>query len=229
MYVYTIKRLWLHDLNRFKFSCLASLMDLLTHFLGNLSKELVVCYGGPATGKTLLCLTAAASVIKQGKKIIYIDTEKGFFIERFQQVLGDQDPKHLDSMIVFRPTSFKGQHEQILQLGKLLQQPKIGLLIVDTLGYFYRRMLKNKLLLANRMLITQVNTLRSYAQHLPIIVTNQVYTDMETQAQKIVGGEILLRSGQRIIELQKDSRKIILQQPEKKESLFTIDPSGFRF
>ncbi|GEM_PF-900902 len=204
-------------------------MHLLADFLAHLSKELTVVYGGPATGKTLLCLTAAAHIVQQGKKVILIDTEKGFFIERFQQVLNSQDHHYLNDFIIFRPTSFKGQHEQILQLEKLVQQKKVGLLIVDTLSYFYRRMLKTKSLLANRMLITQVNTLRSYAQHLPVIVTNQVYTDVETQEQRILGGEILLRSGQRLIELQKDPRKIILKQPELKTSLFTITSSGFLF
>lgn len=204
-------------------------MDIVTDFLNNLQKELTVVYGGPAAGKTLLCLTAASHVIKQGKKVLFIDTEKGFFVERFQQVLGDQHQKYLDMVIVFRPTSFKGQHEQILQLEKLVQRQNIGLLIVDTLGYFYRRLLKSKALLANRMLITQVNTLRSYAKHLPVIVTNQVYTDVETQAQKIVGGEILLRPAQRVIEFQKDPRKILLKRPEEKISPFTIDNRGFIF
>lgn len=213
-------------LNRF---CVHFPMDIISDFLNNLQNELTVIYGGPATGKTLLCLTAVSHVIKQGKKVLFIDTEKGFFVERFQQVLGNTDMKYLDSLIVLRPTSFKGQHDQILRLEKLAQQQNIGLLIVDTLGYYYRRLLKNKALLANRMLITQVNTLRSYAHHLPVIVTNQVYTDVETQAQKIVGGDILLRSAQRVIEFQKDPRKILVKLPERKESLFTIDRSGFIF
>ena len=204
-------------------------MDLIPDFLGNLSSEFTVIYGGPATGKTLLCLTAATHVVKQGKKVIFIDTEKGFFIERFQQVLGSTDSKYLEQVIVLRPTSFKGEHEMIMKLDSFLQQPKIGLIVVDTLSYFYRRLQKNKLLLANRMLISQVNALRNYASHVPVIATNQVYMDVETQQQKMVGGDILNRSAQRLIEIQKDPRKIILKQPEKKESLFTIDASGFRF
>ncbi|MBS3144828.1 AAA family ATPase [Candidatus Woesearchaeota archaeon] len=204
-------------------------MDLIPDFLANLSKELTVVYGGPATGKTLLCLTAVAQVVKQGKKVIFIDTEKGFFIERFQQVLGSTESKYLDNVIVMRPTSFKGEHVMIVKLKQFLQQPKIGLIVVDTLSYFYRRLQKNKLLLANRMLINQINTLRSYATQVPVIVTNQVYMDIETQQQKIVGGEILSKSAQRFIEMQKEPRKIILKQPEKKESLFTIDASGFHF
>src|SRR3989344_9675203 len=156
-------------------------MDLIPDFLANLSKELTVVYGGPATGKTLLCLTAVAQVVKQGKKVIFIDTEKGFFIERFQQVLGSTDSNYLGQVIVLRPTSFKGEHEMIMKLDALLQQPKIGLIVVDTLSYFYRRLQKNKLLLANRMLISQVNALRNYASHVPVIATNQVYMDIETQ------------------------------------------------
>lgn len=204
-------------------------MDLLTDFLGRLQKELTVVYGGPATGKTLLCLTAALHIVKQGKKVLFIDTEKGFFVERFQQLAGVDADKYLESIVVLQPTSFKGQHEQIMKLEQFAKQPHVGLIIIDTLGYYYRRLLKSKLLLANRMLITQVNTLRSYARHLPVIVTNQVYTDVETQEQKIVGGDIPLHSAQRVIELQKDPRKIILRQPEQKESRFTIGASGFIF
>ncbi|MBI1972654.1 DNA repair protein RadB [Candidatus Woesearchaeota archaeon] len=204
-------------------------MNLMQDFLGDLPLSLTVVYGGPATGKTLLCLTAVLYTVRQGKKVIFIDTEKGFFVERFQQLAGEDANKYLDQIILFRPTSFKGQHEQIMKLEQFIKQPNVGLLIVDTLGYYYRRLLKSKLLLANRMLITQVNTLRSYASRLPIIVTNQVYTDVETQEQKIVGGAILLRSGQRVIELQKDPRKIMLKQPQQQESLFTIDFDGFHF
>src|SRR3989338_1955029 len=197
------------------------MMNFLPYFLDNLSPNFTVVYGGPATGKTLLCLTAATHIVKQGKKVIFIDTEKGFFIERFQQVLENTDPKYLDQVIILRPTSFKGEHEMIVKLKQFLQQPKIGLIVVDTLSYFYRRLQKNKLLLANRMLINQINTLRSYATQVPVIVTNQVYMDIETQQQKIVGGEILSKSSQRFIKMHK--------QPEKKESLFTIDASGFHF
>src|SRR3989338_5515072 len=205
------------------------MMNFLPYFLDNLSPNFTVVYGGPATGKTLLCVTAATHIVKQGKKVIFIDTEKGFFIERFQQVLENTDPKYLDQVIILRPTSFKGEHEMIMRLDVFLQQPKIGLIVVDTLSYFYRRLQKNKLLLANRMLISQVNALRSYATQVPVIVTNQVYMDIETQQQKIVGGEILSKSAQRLIEMQKEPRKIILKQPEQKESLFTIDASGFHF
>lgn len=204
-------------------------MHLISDFLNKLQPELFVVYGGPATGKTLLCLTAAAHVVQQGKKVLFIDTEKGFFIERFQQILGSTDQQYLDQIIVMRPSNFKREHEMIMQLEQFLRQPKIGLIIVDTLSYFYRRLQKNRILLANRMLINQVNTLRSYASKLPVIVTNQVYMDVETQQQKMVGGDILVRSAQRLIEIQKEPRKIMLKQPENKESLFTIDASGFCF
>ncbi len=204
-------------------------MNIIQQFLDGLKQELTVIYGGPATGKTLLCLTAAAHVAKQGKKVLFIDTEKGFFIERFQHIIGNTESSYLDQIIVLRPTSFKGEHEIILKLEQFLQQPKIGLIVVDTLSYFYRRLQKSKLLLANRMLISQVNTLRSYASKIPVIVTNQVYTDVETQQQKMVGGEILLKSAQRLIELQKDPRKLLLKQPKAQEATFSIQEQGFVF
>jgi DNA repair protein RadB len=38
-------------------------------------------YGGPASGKSVLCIIAAVSCLRAGKGVIFIDTE-GFSIER---------------------------------------------------------------------------------------------------------------------------------------------------
>ena len=47
-------------------------------------KALISIYGAPGTGKTNLCLLAAADCIKKGGRVVYVDTEGGISVERFQ-------------------------------------------------------------------------------------------------------------------------------------------------
>ena len=47
-----------------------------------------VIYGEAASGKTNFCLMAAVSQAKKGNKVIYVDTEGGFSVERVKQLIG---------------------------------------------------------------------------------------------------------------------------------------------
>jgi len=47
--------------------------------------------GPPASGKTNLVLLAACSMAKKGGKVIFIDTEGGFSVERVKQVVGGEN------------------------------------------------------------------------------------------------------------------------------------------
>ena len=38
-------------------------------------------FGKSATGKTTLCMQAALIALKEGKKVVFIDTEEGFSFE----------------------------------------------------------------------------------------------------------------------------------------------------
>ncbi len=43
-------------------------------------------YGPGASGKSNLCTIVATSQAKKGNKVIFVDTEGGFSVDRFKQV-----------------------------------------------------------------------------------------------------------------------------------------------
>lgn len=156
-----------------------------------------VIYGGSGTGKTNLCILAAVSQAKKGNKVIFIDTEGGFSIERVKQVAGEDYEKVLENIMLLKPVNFA---EQKKAFDKLLEHLKkeASLIIVDGMAILYRIELagareknEEELRKINSELARQVKTLAEIARkrEIPVIVTNQVYSwDNES---KMVGGDIL--------------------------------------
>ena len=104
---------------------------------GGYEKDVITTIYGPAgSGKTGLCLLAAINIARKGKKIIYIDTEGGFSLERLKQIALDYK-KILDKIIFLRPTNFKEQKKVFSQLKEIINN-KIGLIVVDTISMLYR-------------------------------------------------------------------------------------------
>ena len=61
--------------------------DLNKWLFGGYDKDIITTIYGPAgSGKTNFCLLAAVSQAKKQKKVIYIDTEGGFSIDRVKQL-----------------------------------------------------------------------------------------------------------------------------------------------
>jgi len=193
-------------------------------------------YGPAGAGKTNLALLAAVEVAKQGKKVIFIDTEGGFSVSRLKQIMPDYK-KLLDRIIFLRPTIFAEQHEAIERLKKLIN-PSIGLIVVDTMTMLYRlqRSFKeddNH----NHDLSLQMLSLNNIARKhkIPILLTSQVYTSFDTGKIRIVGGDILLYTSKCLLELDALSggrRKLVLRKHRsiagEKEALFHIVEKGIK-
>ncbi|MBW2993584.1 AAA family ATPase, partial [Candidatus Woesearchaeota archaeon] len=111
---------------------------LIDSFLeGGYETGIITSICGPGgSGKTTLCILAAVEASERNKKIIYIDTEGGFSVERLKQISPDYE-KILENIIFLKPTSFKEQKNTFLKLRKIVNE-KIGLIIVDTISMFYR-------------------------------------------------------------------------------------------
>ena len=114
--------------------------------------------------------------------------------------------------------------------------PKIGLVIVDTIGTQYRAARKDDYKAINEDLSDQMETLRKIYKNneVVVLITNQVYSNMQLDnGVRPVGGEIVVNRSKVIIQLQlmhKNKRKAVLEKQEeeiKKEILFEIDEKGF--
>lgn len=190
-------------------------------------------YGPPACGKTTLMLQYMLEVIKSGKKVIFVDTEGGFSLERFYQLGGNEEL--LNSIIRFNPKSFEEQQRTILQLNKQIRNDKnIGLIVIDSLVMLYRLKLGDAPQKINTELGEQLRMLTELSRNfnIAIIATNQMYQDFETKEGKMVGGNVIHYWSKTIIELKNEGldKKAILKKHKfiesGKEVLFSIKKNG---
>lgn len=218
-----------------KISSGSEVMDWLLE--GGYEKDVLTCiYGPPGTGKTnlLLMLMANSPDIKD-KKILFIDTEGNFSLSRFKQLTSNYK-EVFERTIFLKPVNFDEQRKAFEKLRKLVTE-KIGVIVLDSVAMLYRLELgKNKdVYNVNRDLGLQLSYLTEIARkkNIPIVVTNQVYADVDAQKGfKIVGGDILKYSSKCLIELQKDSEGVRTATLKKHRSLpekkihFKITDSG---
>lgn len=198
------------------------------------SDVITTIYGPAASGKTTACMLCSIPVSKK-KKIIFIDTEGGFSIERLKQLTKNYE-KVLKNMLFLNPTTFEEQRKDFDKLRKLVND-KIGLIVVDTISNLYRaEFTKEDVKELNRDMGRQLSHLVEIARKrkIPILLTNQVYADFDNKDNiKIVGGDLLKYTSKCLIELKivpKNKRAAILRKhrhiPEKK-AFFEIQEKGF--
>lgn len=189
----------------------------------NYKNELSIIYGKAGTGKTTLVKLAMIEQGKKGCRTIFIDTENSFSIDRFKQLAGDNYKKLLELIVVIRVKNFKQQQLVIKSLNDMVKNPNITLIAIDTINFHYRRLLKSKSDLAKAMLISQLRILNEVSKKVPVLATNQVYTDINLGTIEMVASNIVRKFSNFIIELQKnEKRKLIIKEPVKKEVCFEI-------
>lgn len=189
-------------------------------------------YGPSASGKTTYGLLASISMAKQGKKVLFIDTENGFSIERLKQLSKEDYNKIMDNIFLLRIKSFKDQNKKFAELSKIVKEGNFSLVVVDTLGAHYRKVLKENIKKVNLELIEQLKILKYITRDgSPVLITNQVYSKMDLEGSvESVGGKMVKNFSKVLIELQnlpKGKRKARLLKPNQKDILFKIEKEGF--
>ena len=155
--------------------------DLDDFLGGGYEKDVITTYYGPAgSGKTNLCMLAAVEVAQRGKKVVFIDTEGGFSVDRFKQLTSDEVIKNI---LLLKATSFDEQKEMF---NRLLDEvnDKLGLIVVDSMVMLYRLEISNarengsdkNIIGVNRSMSRQLRILSEIARKklIPIIITDQV-------------------------------------------------------
>ena len=207
--------------------------DFLDRFLqGGYERDIITTLYGPAgSGKTNLALLASIGVAKKGKKVIYVDTEGGFSVERLKQ-LTRQYEDTLKKIVYLQPTTFDEQKKVFRKL-KTLINTKIGLIVVDTIAMLYRLELgkTDKVYDTNRELGKQLAYLTQIARKkkIPVLIINQVYANFEQKnTVSMVGGDLLKYSSKCLLELQitpDNKRRVILK---KHRSIIGEKEAGFK-
>jgi DNA repair protein RadB len=194
-------------------------------------------YGPSGSGKTNLCIIAAVNTVKTGRKVIYIDSEGGFSVERLKQIVPADFRSVIDKIIFLKPTNFDEQRNAFGKLSKLIDDD-IGIIIVDTISMLYRLEIgkTDDVYSVNKDLGMQLSYLSEITRrkNIPVVITNQVYSSFEEKESiKMVGGDILKYGSKCLIEVQKGHngiRKAILKKhrsiAEDREVMFKIVNEG---
>lgn len=171
------------------------------------SGALTEFYGEAGSGKTNICLQLARNCAEKGKAV-YIDTE-GVSIERLKQISQNSFEKITRNILFFEPYSLEEQDKIIDKASRLADNTDVNLIVLDSATMFYRYLLGNGHDVESlRMLSHQITKLLGVARkkNIPVVITNQVFTNIEKNEIEPIGGQALRHSAKAVIRLDKLGR-----------------------
>jgi DNA repair protein RadB len=210
----------------------AGSFDLNKWLYGGYEKGIISMIAGPpGSGKTNFVVLAACSQAKKGNKVIFIDTEGGFSVDRVRQIVGEEYEQVLKNILLLEPASFEEQQEIFEKLAEKIKKEDVSLIVIDSMAMHYRLELGDairsrddeKIRDVNRLVAEQMKVLSEICrkQEIPVIITNQVYSEFLSEEMlkegverkmNIVGGDLMQYWSKCIIELKNDrgKRKAVL-------------------
>jgi DNA repair protein RadB len=225
--------------------------DLNKWLEGGYEKDVISMIAGPpGSGKTNFAILAACSQAKKNTKVIFIDTEGGFCVDRVKQIAPETYEEILKNVLILECTSFSEQKKAFIKLLDKLKSEQIGLVVIDGMAMLYRLELgeavrskdDEKIKQVNREVAKQMRALAEIArkQKIPVLITNQVYSDFLSEEdwrkgvrpeQNIVGGDLFKYWSKCILELKNEGSKkkaILLKHRSlpRKEFGFEIRDKG---
>lgn len=195
-------------------------------------------YGPSGSGKTNVVLLAAVRVAETGKKVLFIDTEGGYSVERLRQLCSDEK-KVLGNIVFLQPLTYREQLDALSKLPSLIND-RIGLIVLDSIAMLYRLELgsRENPVEVNRELGLQLSYLTQIARakDIPVLVTTQVYSLFDEREKIALSGGDLIRYGSKcLMELQvlkNGRRRAVLKKhrhlPEDKDVFFEIVNEGLK-
>jgi DNA repair protein RadB len=172
------------------------------------TRTLTQVYGPAGAGKTNVALLATVNAARMGLRAAFIDPEGSFSVPRLKQIAGSDFDRVVESTRLFEPSSFAEQQQAIEKLHSL---SGIGLAVVDSIVYHYRLEFDHdEPLRVSRELGRQMASLLRLAREreCAVLVTNQVYTNPDSQKLEPVGGDVMRYGSKIIIELSHSSPRV---------------------
>ncbi len=191
-------------------------------------------YGEAGSGKTNICLQLTRNVARKSK-VAYIDTE-GVSMERLKQISGKQYDKVMRNVLLWEPMNMDEQDEAIDKVVKLVEKKTgIGLVVFDSATIHFRITKRSEERFDRKSLNSQVAKLLALArkQDIPVVLTSQVYTDIDRGTYEPLGGHMLTHNAKSIIRLDKigpNVRKAVVMKhrhlAEAKSAEFFLTDKG---
>jgi DNA repair protein RadB len=186
-------------------------------------------YGESGTGKSNIVMQLAVQAVSRGLRVIFIDTE-GFSAERFKQIAGPGAEEMAAKIMIFEPMSLEQQAIAIREASKIAGRD-LGLVILDSATSLYRVLLEaedNRSI--RRTLTVQLSELQEIARRhrIAVVITNQVYTDIENNTLRPMGGTGLEHMCKAIVFLEKKGEGLRRARLMKHRSLPEGAAADFR-
>jgi DNA repair protein RadB len=160
-------------------------------------------YGEGGSAKSLFCLEVGARVAREGRWVLYIDTE-GVSVDRLRAIAGDGLEKLLKRFLLSTPKSLEEQGRAVATACALAREGKrpVGLVVVDSATFYYRLSLSGSdeddarqalsLELAD-LVVTALET------PVPVLITNQVWRSVTQGTLEPLGGSFLNHAAKTIL------------------------------
>jgi len=200
--------------------------DLDLWLSGGYERGVVTLIYGPAGSGKSNFVSLASCYQARGSKVIFIDTEGSFSVERMNQISKGFSEEILKNIVILCPTNFEEQKKSFNRLNEELKlSQNIGLIVVDSITMLYRLELaearKKGLEYVqdiNSALASQMKVLYevSRKKNIPVLVTSQVYSEFLSEEDwlagkqagvSLVGGDILKYWSKCIIEIENKGGK----------------------
>ncbi|WP_455276779.1 ATPase domain-containing protein [[Eubacterium] cellulosolvens] len=200
-------------------------------------------YGEASTGKTTLVMQSSFEAVKENFKVLYIDSDHSFSLNRLIQITGSDLRKIGERIVIFSPKDFNEQSKLIENLEKYITK-KVILIVLDGITTLYRESLgpKKSVFPLNRELNRQLAYLAELAINykLAVLVTSQIHSvfNGDNWSTEPVANRILFHWAKVILSLKltpkSNIKKAILERNlktnDKKEiCFFTITNNGLEF
>lgn len=166
---------------------------------------ITLLYGEAGTGKTNLCLVLASNVARQGRKVVFVDTE-GVSLRRLEQVSGEDTEAVAKNFLVFEAHSFKDQETMVDKAIKLAESSvDVGLVVVDSMTMYYRLSDREEERQERRSLANQSAKLLTLSRKkgVAVVLTSQVFMDVERGTIEALGGNVLHHNAKTIVRLER--------------------------
>lgn len=141
-------------------------------------------YGEGGSGKTNICLQLARNCARNSK-VFYIDAE-GVSIDRFKQICGKDFDALSRNVLFYKVHSPDEQEKAVTEAIKLMRSGSAGLVVLDSAVMHYRLTGEESDSDNTKSLLLQLRKLMGNAMEkdVPVIITNQVYTDVASNTMR---------------------------------------------
>lgn len=171
---------------------------------GGLERDCVTeIYGEAGSGKTLFCLDLAVRVAREGRWVIYIDTE-GVSVDRLRSIAGDELERLLKRFLLSTPKDLEEQGRAVASAASLAREGKrpVGLIVLDSATFFYRLSLagsdEDEARQALSLELADL-VVASIATEIPVVLTNQVWRNLKDGTLEPLGGSFLNHAAKTIL------------------------------